>query len=133
MKAATNRTLRRVHLYLGVFFAPAIIFFAATGAVQTFRLNEAKWAPAWLAYSGSVHKNQAAPRPKRPKPQKAQVKEAPRADPALPLKVFVVVMSLGLAASALLGVAVALGTPTMRRATLAMLVLGSLVPVALLL
>ena len=32
--------LRRLHLYLGVFFAPMLLFFAVSGLWQTFRLND---------------------------------------------------------------------------------------------
>ena len=34
------RYVRLTHLYLGVFIAPAILFFAFTGALQTFSLHE---------------------------------------------------------------------------------------------
>ena len=35
---ALLRVLRKMHLYLGVFTAPALLFFAFTGALQTFSL-----------------------------------------------------------------------------------------------
>ena len=54
---------RQLHLYLGTFFAPSIVFFALTGAVQLFGLHEghrgeAYEPPAWIAKLGSLHKNQ---------------------------------------------------------------------------
>ncbi len=34
--------MRNVHLYLGVFFAPLLIFFVVSGCWQTFDLNQAR-------------------------------------------------------------------------------------------
>lgn len=66
MKPATARTLRQFHFYLGMFFAPAIIFFALSGALQTFRLQEEKGyggtPPSWIVWIASVHKDQKVPR-----------------------------------------------------------------------
>jgi len=36
------KVIRILHLYSGVFLAPAILFFAITGALQTFGLHEAE-------------------------------------------------------------------------------------------
>ncbi len=55
---------RLVHLYFGVFITPALIFFAFTGAVQTFGLHETNrdhpnYTPAkWLVVLGQIHKKQ---------------------------------------------------------------------------
>ncbi|UAJ11349.1 hypothetical protein [Polymorphobacter megasporae] len=138
MKPATNRRLRQIHHYVGVFFAPAILLFAISGALQTFRLNEAKGAPVWMDWIATVHKDQETPQPRPPRPA-GERPRAPKAEPAAPkhnpfaLKVFVAIMSIGLIASTLLGVAIALSIRSMRRVSLAMLVLGTLLPLALLL
>ena len=74
MKASTQRTLRQYHHYIGVFLAPAILLFAISGALQTFRLTEAKGyggpPPNWMVWLAAVHKDQAPPRekPAGPKP-----------------------------------------------------------------
>lgn len=75
---------RTVHLYLGVFTAPALLFFAITGGLQTFSLHETTRGssytpPAWLATAALLHKKQTimAP-PKRPRPVE------PTAAPAAP-------------------------------------------------
>jgi len=65
---------RSIHLYLGVFTAPALLFFAITGGLQTFSLHETTRGstyqpPALLATLALMHKKQTivAP-PKRPRP-----------------------------------------------------------------
>src|SRR3569623_308360 len=72
MKAQTQRTLRQYHHYIGVFLAPAILLFAVSGTVQTFRLNEEKgWGgtpPTWMVWSASFHKDQTPPRSKPANP-----------------------------------------------------------------
>ena len=143
MKLATNRRLRQLHHYVGVFFAPAIIFFALTGALQTFGFHEARdgsGPPAkWIAWAASVHKDQAVPHPhlgSNPAPRDDADHRGPtkhKEDSAMPLKVFVGLMAIGLIASALLGVAIALSVRSMRRFSIVMLALGTVLPLALLL
>jgi hypothetical protein len=150
MKPKTNRSLRQFHHYLGVFFAPAIVFFALTGVLQTFGFHEAKDGAkpaAWIVWTASIHKDQVVPRvrPPRNAPVNGDAHDhAPEhasgaaADPgpkhsAFPLKVFVGLMGIGLIASSLLGVAIALSIWSMRRVSLVMLALGTLLPMALLL
>lgn len=75
--STTHRILklsRTVHLYLGVFMVPALLFFAITGGLQTFSLHETTRGssytpPAWLATLALLHKKQttvAPPRRARP-------------------------------------------------------------------
>jgi len=72
--------MRLVHLYLGIFTAPALIFFAFTGALQTFSLHEttrgsAYKPPAWAVTLGQIHKKQTPVVPVRrpgPPPSAAQ-------------------------------------------------------------
>ena len=57
------RFLRLIHLYIGVFIAPALIFFAFTGALQTFSLHETTRGsnykpPAWAVVLAQIHKKQ---------------------------------------------------------------------------
>lgn len=57
------KVARQWHLYLGTFFAPSILFFALSGALQLFGLHEGRpgesyQPPAWVAKMGSLHKNQ---------------------------------------------------------------------------
>ncbi len=68
--SASLRTLRFIHLYLGVFVAPALIFFAFTGALQTFGLHESSRGstytpPRWAVVLAQIHKKQIAVIPER--------------------------------------------------------------------
>jgi hypothetical protein len=155
MKAQTMRQLRKIHHYVGVFFAPAILFFAFSGAVQTFRLGEESgWGakpPAILVWVTSVHKDQTLPHAKPAKPVAAAASQAKgdkpdgdhdadhhddhlakRGPSPLPLKIFVVLLATGLIVSALLGVTIALNAASTRRISLGMLAAGTLVPLLLL-
>ena len=67
------KTIRIVHRYLGLFFAPAIIFFSFSGALQTFGLHETSRGssyvpPGWIVRMAQLHKKQtyviAAPKNK---------------------------------------------------------------------
>ena len=148
MNAATLRKLRQFHLYIGVFFAPAILFFAISGGLQTFRLQQASgWngapPPQWMATMGSVHIDQRLPgaegekKPEgaKPKPQLDPAKQAERkarAQKALPMKIFTAAVAIALALSTLLGAAIALSMKSTRRISLMMLAAGAVVPILLL-
>ncbi|MFZ4109470.1 MAG: hypothetical protein ACOYKQ_03240 [Polymorphobacter sp.] len=152
MKAQTMQKLRRYHYYLGVFFAPVIIMFALSGALQTFRLQEEKgWGsepPAWIVWMGSIHRDSKLPKAKPSEAEhteaaKPAVAPAPTAQPEaakpkppqvnkLPMQIFMVVMSVALLLSSFLGIAIALNSKATRQAALVMLALGTLVPLAVL-
>ena len=73
--------LRAMHLYLGVFTAPALLFFAFTGALQTFGLHEAARGsdykpPAWLEEMAHLHKKQSLEVPVRRAPSGAAARGA---------------------------------------------------------
>lgn len=151
IKAQTMAKVRKVHHYIGLFFAPMILLFALSGALQTFRLQEthdpaAPPPPAWIVWMASVHKDQSLPRaspidakagPDADRDRHADAK-SPRAakEPAkhspLPLKIFVTLLSAGLFLSTLLGVVIALNRPSARRASVAALVAGTILPLLLL-
>src|ERR1700735_5679183 len=64
------KSIRLIHLYIGVFIAPALIFFAFTGALQTFSLHETTRGssykpPAWIVTLGQLHKKQTTVGPVR--------------------------------------------------------------------
>src|SRR5277367_4679096 len=74
---ALLRAMRLLHLYIGVFTVPALLFFAFTGALQTFSLHETTRGssykpPAWAVTLGQIHKKQTPiVAPKKPQPTEA--------------------------------------------------------------
>jgi hypothetical protein len=150
MKGSTNRRLRRLHQYIGLFFAPALLLFSLSGALQTYRWQEPKGyggsPPGWIVWMASVHKDQAQPRPE-PAQAGAPAPKAPaEARPAGPpkgaehkgpgrrqgLMLFVGLFGLALFVSTLLGVAIALANAATRRTSLLILAAGVAVPLLLL-
>jgi hypothetical protein len=80
--ASALKLVRQIHLYISVFIAPAILFFALTGALQTFGLHETAQGsdgkpPAWIVTLTQIHKHETATVPVR-KPRPAS--DNPRAD-----------------------------------------------------
>lgn len=168
---AVLRICRLIHLYLGIFTAPALIFFALTGALQTFSLHETTRGssykpPAWAVTLGQIHKKQTPVVPVRKRPvEAAGVPDAraegrtPRSDeprsselrgnsavavpstaqqpPAgkkhhpLPLKIFFLIVAIGLFLSTVTGIYMSYKYMRNRRMVTALLILGTVVPVIL--
>jgi hypothetical protein len=137
---AVLKGLRKIHLYLGVFTAPALLFFAFTGALQTFSLHETTQGssytpPAWVVALAQLHKKQTpvvpvrkarpADRPDRTdrtdrgdrmagdasKAKKAEqaagagkASDSPKPKGHLPMKIFFLVVAVGLFVSTLTGI-----------------------------
>jgi uncharacterized iron-regulated membrane protein len=156
LKAQTMRRIRQLHLYLGLFFAPMLLLFAISGALQVYRINEEKGyggtPPAWMQWIAAIHKNQAAPREKAPGPKlsgpvavsdhdehdapESAITASAAKSPAKPagalLKIFAVFLAIALALSTLFGVIIALNARATRRIGIAMLVIGTILPIILL-
>lgn len=119
------KTIRQMHLYTGVFFAPTIIFFAFTGFLQTYSWHEGADAPRWIVALENVHTHQRMPPPppaadtptQSPAttptvsaPPPAQVSAAParptppRRKRSAPLRAFMGLMAVGLIGSSLAGI-----------------------------
>jgi hypothetical protein len=148
--------LRTLHLYLGTFFAPAIIFFAFSGVLQVLGLHEAEdaeaaRAPVWIETIARLHKDQRLARPPSQKIPSAimamraeheqraahdhptgdeKPEASPRSVAQIALKAFVVLMAIGLIVSAALGIVIALRNSRTRRVATLMLALGVVLPVA---
>ena len=75
------KLIRKIHFWLGTFFAPSIIFFALSGAFQIVGLHEGDGAIGWVARMAQVHKSQTidTPRARPPRPA-APAAEAPHVD-----------------------------------------------------
>ncbi len=146
-KKPLMRRVQQLHLWLGTLFAPMIIFFALTGALQTFNLHEKPGTPAWIARLSQVHKNQTLAvreRPPGPPPSKSGASATPpRSEGAgeaphesgpspLPLKIYVLLMAVGLIATTLLGIWMAFKYSRDKRVVWGLLAAGVLLPVILL-
>ena len=90
--------LRRLHLYLGCLFAPALLFFAVTGSWQLYRAQDdtkdgSYKAPIALRTLSTIHKDSHLP--------------GKRASEYTPLRTFSLLAAAGLVLSTLLGIVMA--------------------------
>jgi hypothetical protein len=151
----TLKFVRQLHLYLGVFIAPALLFFAFTGALQSLNLHETTpgrtYKPAtWIVTLAQLHKKQttivpvrkphpeASPRADTDKPTQP-ANSSPKAsapEPArpthLPMKLFFVLVALGLASSTLSGIFMAYKYERSKLLVTGLLLAGIAVPLLLL-
>ena len=134
--------IRRWHTYIGLLTAPSLIFFCLTGALQLFSLHEAHGAyhpyPV-IEKLSSVHKDQVW------EPHQDHDHDADHAEhgaahedhdesesgATLALKIFFLLVSLGLTTSASLGVWIALTQSRQRKLCWVLLVAGTILPVLL--
>lgn len=128
---AVLKIARQIHHYVGVFIAPALLFFAFTGGLQVFSLHESRPGsdykpPAWAALFAQIHKKQTTVMPQRRPPRQAEhapapgegaaqaPDNAPRPDApprpvpngggSLPLKIFSALVAVGLFVESVLGI-----------------------------
>ena len=158
-KAALLKNVRQLHLYLGTFFAPSIVFFAFSGALQLFGLHEGPpgetyQPPAWVEKLGSIHKNQTLAERHGPPPgfgsgpirppsarsepgQPAQAQNRHRDEgrrdslSTLALRCFFLATSIGLVFTTLLGIYMAFKFNRSRALIWSLLCLGAAIPAAL--
>ena len=149
----TPRTLRDLHLYLAVFFAPSILFFALTGALQLFGLHESKGAdyrpPSVIEKLGQVHVHQRYQlKPSRPRPAAApkpveSAAAAPAAKPEAPkaeekasstlaIQIFFLGTALGLTLASALGLWIGLTQGRLRKVSAVLAGLGTVLPIIIL-
>ena len=143
------KNLRLLHRYLGLFFSPAILLFSCSGALQTFNLHQANThtgyvPPKWVVEIAQIHKKQTTKLPrektKPPSPEpdtRDPVAPKKASDPApakssFPFKCFVLLMSVGLMATTLLGIYMAFRYGGSRALASGVLAAGTLIPAALL-
>jgi hypothetical protein len=159
--ASTLKLVRKVHLYFGVFISPAILFFAITGALQSFNLHAttpgSSYKPAkWILTLAQLHKRgttEITARKSRPDPSIKVVSDkagnpdlpaqptatvskssgAPTPTPKnhLPMKLFFVVVSLGLLVSTFSGIFMAHKYSRNKFVVAGLLLAGILVPLLL--
>ena len=149
MKMDIRRVVRQVHLYLGLFIAPAVLFFAFTGLLQTFSLHESTrdggYQPArWIVVLAQIHKKQTPQVPVRKEPPTSRASgdasaQKKKADPppvndrrthnSLPLKIFFAVVCLGLFTSTFSGLYMSYRHTRSRKALLITFAAGIVVPI----
>ena len=140
MKGTTLRTLRQWHHYIGVFLAPAVLFFAFSGLIQVLGWQDQRNPPPapWVSAIAGIHKKQALPKPRPAEPARKPTAARPAGgedhdhDALTPLKIFALLVAIGLFTTTLIGLTIALGTRNLRRPALIALALGVVVPVVLL-
>jgi hypothetical protein len=133
---------------MGLFFSPAILFFTFSGGLQVFNLHKPDKStgyvpPAWILEMAQIHKSQTLRLPKeksKPKQDESasrdpatRMKAAQPRESTLPFKSFVLVMSVGLMATTLLGIYMAFRLGGDGRLIWGMLAGGMLIPIAMLL
>ena len=107
--------LRQVHLYLGSFFAPMLLFFALSGLWQEFGLQRY----GWFRYLSAIHTG-------------SRLKSEAHHPSSLFLQGFVVLMGASLIVTIILGLVLAFKYGR-GPVTLACLAAGLLIPLALIL
>jgi uncharacterized iron-regulated membrane protein len=164
ISAQTLKLIRQIHLYIGIFIAPAVLFFSLTGALQTFSLHETTQGssykpPAWIVALAQLHKKQtvtipvhkARPSAEKPaadksrsekvdKPDAVSATAAPRPpEPTaptpkshLPMKIFFLLVAIGLFTSTLTGTTMAYKYNRNKWVVTGLLLAGIVVPLLLL-
>jgi hypothetical protein len=159
-KKNTLKYSRLLHLYLGVFAAPAIIFFCITGALQTFSLHETTRGssyqpPKLFMQLAQLHKKQTLVLPdKKPQPPAKTGADKPTSDkpaadkpanptprpteapPAktknlLPMKLFFLIISISLLTSTITGIYMAYKYVRNKLIVTACLAAGIIIPILL--
>jgi hypothetical protein len=134
--------IRQCHVYVSVFVAPSLLFFAFTGALQTFRIPDDKAAPALIQKLARLHKDDVFAlkpvRPKRPEAAPhAKVERAPEAKPAAErsttaLKWFFTAISIGVGLTTLFGLWMALAHNRRKVVVWLVMLAGAAAPVLIL-
>ena len=139
-------TIRRLHTYMGALIAPSVLFVATTGAMQLYHVHESHGdyhAPVMIRSLSAIHQDQTyAPPPEKPDAAAAPGGQArqpsgPAPDEPTPisttlLKAFDLMVAAGLIVSTLMGVWMAVTFGRRKRLIWALLVLGAVLPIAIL-
>ena len=132
--------IRRLHAYASVFVAPSLLFFAMTGALQTFRIPDRPDASVLLQKLARVHRDDVfAMKPARPKkPEDAKLAEAGPPEKAAPkasterLKWFFAITSIMIIITTLMGLWMALAYSRQKLLMWILLLAGAAAPVLIL-
>lgn len=132
--------IRRLHVYASVFVAPSLLFFAMTGALQTFRIPDRPDASALLQKLARVHRDDVfALKPARPtkpagaKPAEAKPPTQPKANASIErLKWFFATTSILIMVTTLMGLWMALAYSRQKLLMWILLIAGAAAPVLIL-
>ena len=134
----TSRFVRLLHVYVSAFVAPSLLFFAATGAIQVFRLPDRPDAPPLVAKLARLHKDTVfAPKPMRKAPPPAAAARKPEPPKAPPsqattlLKWFFATASIGMILTTIFGLWMGLKHMRQKRWVIGLVAAGALLPVLL--
>ena len=151
-QAKILKAIRLLHLYLGIFIAPALLFFAISGPLLTFSFHSSvkgsPYKPAkWIVVMSQLHKKQTTELPQRklqssvpaaagtPQPAETTVPRIQANDAAphnpLPLKIFFLIVSAGLAVSTASGLYMSYKYSRNKLPAAVLLLLGTVVPIVL--
>lgn len=155
--AASLKSIRLIHRYIGLFFSPTILFFAITGGLQMFGLHESTRGSSYIPPNILVHLSQlhkkgtlylpprkVAPpnsarsdgaKPDGPKLEPPKPMQTPPATPSpnsLPMKIFFAATALALAVSTCTGVTMSWKYERRKSVILLILAAGVLIPAMLL-
>jgi len=151
--AGSLKSIRLMHRYLGLFFAPTILFFAITGGLQMFGLHETARGSAYVPPNILVHLSQmhkkgtlylpprkVAP-PNSAKPDEAKLDgpkletpkptQAPPPPNSLPMKIFFAATALALAVSTCTGLIMSWKYARLKSIVLLTLAAGVVIPAIL--
>jgi hypothetical protein len=147
-KHAFLKAVRVTHHYLGVFIAPAIMFFAFTGFLQMFSLHEgtkgSSYRPPYIIVKlASIHKHGALPAPDppqtpaapsspKPAPPPVAIKTPPPGSYHWPEKIFFGLVAIGLFTSTLTGLYMAWKYTRRKVVIAAVFIAGLIIPILLL-
>ena len=120
------RQIRQLHFYLGCLFSPLILYFALSGAWQSFRFNDIPKGQEPTAMQTFFH-GLSQPHTNATFPGRD-----PRQESSLAFKCVSFAAGLGLAATAALGMAIAWSYVRSRKAVLLCLAGGLALPILLL-
>jgi hypothetical protein len=151
--AASLKSIHLMHRYLGLFFAPTILFFAITGGLQMFGLHESARGssyipPNFLVHLSQLHKKGTLYLPPRkvatpnsaksdgvepdgPKPDTPKPTQAPPLPNSLPMKIFFAATALALAVSTCTGLIMGWKYARWKLIVLLTLTAGVLIPAIL--
>ncbi len=117
------KSLRQIHLYLGCLFAPLIVYFALSGVWQVFRLNDVPKDEAPSKVRFMLHELS------KPHTHSTAPDSNPKTDSSSVFNWFAATMGVGLFATTLLGVIIAVRSSRSVRIAWIFLALGTALPI----